>query len=82
MASDEIKSRLQSTAIDIAPLGPGLDNISGAGLIQADAAMNTFAAPTPILTSVTVPSNITGPTQTPFDVTVRVNFLAPPQLLY
>jgi hypothetical protein len=80
MASDEIKSLLQSTAIDMASSGP--DNISGAGLIQADRAMSTFAAPTPILSAVTVPSGITGPTPTTFTVTVQGQFFSNSSVIY
>src|SRR6185369_15980083 len=60
MLPSEVKSLLQSTAIDMNTAG--FDNISGAGLIQADVAMNTFAAPTPGLITVSVPAGVTGPT--------------------
>src|SRR5678815_4037937 len=80
MGPDEIKSVLQSTAIDMNI--PNRDDTSGAGLIQADGAMNTFAAPTPSLITVSVPSNITGPTTSSFTVTVTGNFFTPNTVIY
>src|SRR6185436_17961333 len=80
MGPDEIKSILQSTAIDMNI--PNRDDTSGAGLIQADGAMNTFAAPTPSLITVSVPSNITGPTTSSFTVTVTGNFFSPSTVIY
>ncbi|TMI90296.1 MAG: T9SS type A sorting domain-containing protein [Bacteroidetes bacterium] len=56
---DEIKSLLQSTAVDMRPAGlVGYDFYSGSGLIDADSAMRTFAAPTPFEIQLVVPSNI------------------------
>ena len=75
MGPDEVKTKLQSTAIDMTSIA-GYDSISGAGLIQADLAMRTFAAPTPGLITVTVPSNITGPTTSTFTVTVTGHFFS------
>ena len=67
----EMRTLLQATALDINT--PGFDFSSGAGLIQAQAAVATFAAPTPVITSLIVPAN-TVPGQTPFTVTVNGNY--------
>ncbi|HEV8504193.1 MAG TPA: S8 family serine peptidase, partial [Chitinophagaceae bacterium] len=81
MPPDEVKSRLISTAIDMTDIA-GYDSISGAGLIQADRAMNTFAAPTPGLITVTVPPDITGPTPSTFTFTVTGHFFDPSSTVY
>ena len=46
---DSVRIILSNTALDMS--SPGFDNISGYGLIQADAAVGSFAAPTPELDS-------------------------------
>ncbi|MDQ6903159.1 MAG: S8 family serine peptidase, partial [Bacteroidota bacterium] len=69
----EMKTLLQSTALDIGT--PGFDLSSGAGLIQAQAALETFAAPTPVITSLDVPANTT-PGTTPFTLTVSGNYFS------
>ena len=59
----EIRSLLQQTAVDmesannIAPPSK-FDYISGYGLINADSAMRTFAAPTPFQIQLVVPPNV------------------------
>ncbi|MBK9026184.1 MAG: S8 family serine peptidase [Saprospiraceae bacterium] len=45
----QVRSILTSTALDMST--PGFDFISGAGFSRADEAMATFAAPTPVITS-------------------------------
>lgn len=70
---DGIKSLMQSTAINVGPA-----NAAGAGLIQADLAMRSFAEPTPFLISLEYPSSIT-PTSYPtssFTLTVNGNYLS------
>ena len=55
----EIKSLLQATAVNMRPAGLiGYDFASGAGLIDADSAMRTFAAPTPFQIQLIVPTNV------------------------
>ncbi|MBC7829571.1 MAG: S8 family serine peptidase, partial [Chitinophagaceae bacterium] len=72
-SSAEIRALLQSTAVDMNT--PGFDFISGYGFIKADAAIQRFAAATPSLIQLVVPSNITAGT-IPFTVTVKGNFLS------
>lgn len=55
----ELKSLLQSTAVDMRPTGlVGYDFASGSGLIDVDSAMRTFAAPTPFQIQLVVPQNV------------------------
>ena len=70
----QVRSILTSTALDMST--PGFDFISGAGFLRADEAMATFAAPTPVITSLDIPSGTT-PGTTPFIVTVEGGFLNP-----
>ena len=51
---DSVKALMQRTAI---PFGSA--NAAGAGLLQADSAMRSFASPKPVITSLSFPSNIT-----------------------
>jgi len=70
----EIKSLLQNTATDMNT--PGFDNVSGYGLINADAAMRTFAKPDPTLIKLVVPANTT-PGPATFTLTVTGLNLSP-----
>jgi hypothetical protein len=63
----EIKTLFQSTAFDM--LSPGFDYSSGAGLIDADSAMRTFASPTPFEIDLIVPDN-TVPGQSTFTLII------------
>lgn len=63
----EIKSLLMSSATDMGT--PGFDFSSGAGFVNADSAMRTFAKPDPSLIKLNVPSNTT-PGPQPFTLTV------------
>jgi len=68
---DGVKNLLQSTALNI-----GAANAAGAGLIQADLAMRSFASPKPALISLEYPSTIT-PTSPPtgsFELTVHGDY--------
>ena len=56
-----VRSILQSTALNME--GGGFDYNTGFGLIQANDAMQTFAAATPEIVSLEVPSAITPGTQ-------------------
>ncbi len=71
----EIKSLLKSTAT---PMGnaSGYNFESGAGFINADAAMRSFAAPDPSLIQLVVPANTT-PGTTPFTLTITGLNLSP-----
>ena len=60
----------------------GLDNISGAGLIQADLAMKTFASPTPILIFRYGAFRYYWRYHTTFTVTVQGQFITPSSLIY
>jgi Subtilase family. len=71
----ELKSLMQSTAIDMGT--PGFDLSSGAGFINVDMSMRTFAAPTPTIDSLVIPTvtPIIIPGDTVFRVTVKgINF--------
>ncbi len=73
-SSAQIRSLLQTTATNMSPSGlSGYDYTSGFGLINADSAMRTFAAPTPELDSLIVPKTtpFTIPGDTVFTVTVK-----------
>ena len=73
VSPDGVKSLMQSTAINVGP-----SNAAGAGLIQADLAMRSFAAPTPFLISLEYPSSIT-PTSYPtssFTLTINGSYLS------
>ncbi len=74
VSSAEMKALLQSTSTDIG--APGFDFSSGAGLVNADAAMRTFAAPDPTLIQLVVPQNVT-PGPLPFTLTVTGLNLSP-----
>jgi len=67
----EMRTLLQATALDINTAG--FDFSSGAGLIQAQAALATFAAPTPVITDLIIPAN-TVPGKTAFTLTVNGNY--------
>ncbi|MGN6399881.1 MAG: MBG domain-containing protein [Flavisolibacter sp.] len=54
LTPDGVKALLQNAALKF-----GATNAAGAGLIQPDSAMRTFASPTPLLISLEYPSNIT-----------------------
>src|SRR5262249_31743873 len=57
---DSVRIILSNTASDMTST-PGFDNVSGYGLIQADAAVGSFAAPTPELDSLIIKdSSISG----------------------
>jgi len=67
LSPTDLRSLLQSTAIDMAT--PGFDYTTGYGFIQAGAAMLTFAAPTPVITSLVWDTTIIPGTQ-PLNVNV------------
>jgi hypothetical protein len=79
---DEIKALFQSTAVDMET--PGFDYISGSGLVDADAAMRTFAAPRPFSIKLVVPKNpIVIPGEKQFLLTVTgENFSSNSYILY
>ena len=66
----QLKSLFKSTAVDMRPTGlVGYDFSAGAGLINADAAMRTFAVPEPFEIRLLKPTNII-PCQDPFTLTI------------
>ena len=52
MHPDSLRSLLKRTAVDMGPTG--FDYFSGAGLIDAKAAVSTFALPKPVIDSLTI----------------------------
>lgn len=72
VSPDVIKNLLQANALNV-----GAANAAGAGLIQADIAMRTFASPKPSLISIAYPSNITAssPPTSSFTLTVNGDYL-------
>lgn len=79
---DQIRSLLTTTATDM--VTPGFDFISGFGLINADSAMRTFAAPTPSIDSLIVP--VTNPRTIPgdtiFTVTIKGENISSNSIVY
>ncbi|MDN3654626.1 MBG domain-containing protein [Ferruginibacter paludis] len=71
---DDIRSLMQATAVDMETSsnlpGTHFDFISGYGLVNADSAMRTFAAPTATLIDVIVPPAVIPCSGTPFTVTI------------
>jgi len=67
-APDVMKSLLQLSAVDMAT--PGFDFISGFGLVNADSAMRTFAAPIDSIIKVVVPEGIVPCSGTEFTVSI------------
>jgi hypothetical protein len=70
---DEIRELLRSTALDMEI--DGFDHISGYGFIQADAALSTFASPTPVINELIVPEGIV-PGTAEFSLTVDGDYLS------
>ncbi len=68
----EVRNLLTSSAVDM--YTPGFDYLSGYGLVDADAAMRSFAAPTPSLISLDVPSGTT-PGTASFSLTVTADYI-------
>ncbi len=78
LAPSQMRTLMQNTAINMAV--PGVvgfdDTASGAGLINAEAAMMTFASPTPLITNLIVPAGIT-PGHSPFSLIVKGAYFVP-----
>ena len=78
---DQVKSLFQSTATDMET--PGFDFISGAGLVNADAAMRTFAEPRPHNIRLVLPTNPTSSPDGTFQIiVVGENFSANTEIWY
>ena len=77
---DEIRTLINTTALDMNT--PGYDPVTGYGFIQPMAAMQTFAAPKPIIIGLVTPAPVTRPVTTAFTVTVRGRFLNPQTVVY
>jgi hypothetical protein len=71
MSPAEVRSLLSNTAIDMDVAGYDIN--SGNGFIQADAAILTFAKPTPVALSLSVPDGVT-PGAEEFSVTVNGSY--------
>ena len=73
LTPDALKAILQGAALPF-----GTQNSAGAGLIQPDAAMRSFASPTPYLISIEYPTTITPttPPTTSFTLTVNGDYLS------
>ncbi len=81
----QIRKLLQQTATSMRPAGlVGYDYNSGAGLINADSAMRTFAAPTPEIDSILVPVAVPViiPGDTVFLVTIKGQNLSNNSIIY
>ena len=78
----EIRSILKNTAINMET--PGFDFVSGHGLINIDLAMRSFAAPTPSLNALVVPTTTppTIPGNSVFTVTVLGDNFSSNSILY
>lgn len=74
---DSVRIVLSNTASDMST--PGFDNSTGSGLIQADAAIESFASPTPELDSLIIPANLDSSSigKTTFNVTIKGKYLLP-----
>ncbi|HEX6170691.1 MAG TPA: S8 family serine peptidase [Chitinophagaceae bacterium] len=78
---DQVKSLFQSTATDMET--PGFDFISGVGLINADAAMRTFAEPRPHNIRLVLPTGSIGSAVDSFQViVVGENFSSNTEIWY
>ena len=78
---DQIKSLFQSTATDME--APGFDFISGHGLVNADAAMRTFAEPRPHNIRLVLPAGAIGSANDSFQIiVVGENFSANTEIWY
>ncbi|HOS49154.1 MAG TPA: S8 family serine peptidase, partial [Bacteroidia bacterium] len=78
----ETRSILRSTAKDMSTAG--FDYNTGYGLIQADKALMSFASPTPVITSIDLPSSLTTvtPGLAPMTVSIKGNYLKPTTIVY
>ena len=74
---DSVRIILSNTSSDMGTTG--FDNATGHGLIQADAAIESFAAPTPELDSVIIPANLDSSLigNSTFTLTVKGKYLMP-----
>ncbi len=68
----QVKNLLTGTATEM--YTPGFDYLSGYGMANADLAMRTFAAPTPVLISLDVPNGVT-PGNAPFTLIVTADYI-------
>ncbi len=77
LGPDSIRIILSNSALNMAT--PGFDYTTGNGLIQADAAIESFAAPTPELDSIIIPANLDSSSigTTTFTLTVKGKYLLP-----
>ena len=76
----ETRTLLESTALDMNT--PGFDAVTGYGFIQPMAAMQTFAAPKPIIIALQTIAPVVRPVSAAFTVIVKGKFLTPQTLVY
>ena len=84
---DQIRSLLQLTAVDMETANnisasDKFDYISGYGLVNADSAMRTFAAPTATLIEVVVPPAIIPCSGVPFTISITGENFSPNTVVY
>ncbi|MCE2845971.1 MAG: S8 family serine peptidase, partial [Sphingobacteriales bacterium] len=72
---DSVRALLKSTAIDMGD--PGFDFKNGSGLIQTDAALETFAQPRPVITHLVPPSPMDTPGTAAMTIEILGNYLRP-----
>ncbi|MFZ1826058.1 MAG: S8 family serine peptidase, partial [Chitinophagales bacterium] len=73
MTPAEVRELMRSTALDMDV--PGFDYNTGYGFIQANAAMETFAAPIPEITGISIPDDSIVPGEEPFEIIIEGNYL-------
>jgi hypothetical protein len=78
-APSATRSLLQSTALNMGPAG--FDFNTGYGFIQPDAAIRTFASPSPLISKIIMPSGVT-PGQLMFNVVIEGEFLTTRSVVY
>jgi hypothetical protein len=79
MSPASTRSLLQSTAINMS--SPGFDYSTGYGFIQTDAAIATFASPSPFITKIILPNGVV-PGQSSFKVIVEGEYLTSQSVVY
>ena len=76
----ETRTLLENTALDMNT--PGFDAVTGYGFVQPMAAMQTFAAPRPIIIALQTNTPVVRPVSAAFTVIVKGKFLTPQTLVY
>jgi hypothetical protein len=79
MTPAQTRNLLQSTALNMSV--PGFDFLTGYGFIRPEAAIATFASPSPFITRMIVPNGAV-PGQSPFKVIVEGDYLTSQSVIY